>query len=78
MALPRLLLILAPLGVTNQAMQVDGVKGLAPCVLQPQHNHAGHPEEEDVVARLHDRRGVEVVQIISGFRPAQCRVGPQP
>lgn len=45
----------------HQAVQVDGVEGRLPGELDAHHDHAGHPEEEDVMARLHHAGGVEPV-----------------
>ena len=46
-------------------------------VLQAQHDHARHPEEEDVVGGLHDASGVEIVQVRRLVRPPQRRMRPQ-
>ncbi|MBA7666671.1 hypothetical protein ES703_74752 [subsurface metagenome] len=41
------------------------------------HYHAGHPEEEDVVAGLHDRCRVEVAEVFGLVRPAEGGMCPQ-
>ena len=58
-------------------MQVDGVEGDFAGELQPRHDHARHPEEEDVVAGFHDRGRVEVLQVGGLFGPAQGGERPQ-
>ncbi len=58
-------------------MQVDGAEGHVARIVQPHHDHAGHPEEKDVVACLQDRGGVEVAQVICVVGPAQGGVGPE-
>ncbi len=63
--------------VSYQPVQIDGVERYITRVLQAHHNHPRHPEEEDIVARLHDRRGVEIAQFVGLIRPPQRRVGPQ-
>ena len=42
---------------TRQAVQQDGVEGGLAGEPDAHHDHARHPEEEDVVARLHDGGG---------------------
>ena len=42
--------------IADQAVQVDGGKGRPSGEVQPQHGHARHPEEEDVVTGLHHLR----------------------
>src|SRR5688500_3133238 len=46
-------------------------------MLQPLEDHARHPEEEDVVPRLHHIAGVEVVEVGCLFRPAERAERPQ-
>ena len=65
---------------THQAMEVDGGKGHLSGKLQPHHDHARHPEEEDVMPCLHDGCGVELGQVRGGgvcLRPAKGAEGPQ-
>ncbi len=65
-------------------MQIDGLeRHLATRVplhvVEGEHHHARDPEEDDVVAGLHDLRGVEARQVRRVFVwPAQRRVRPQP
>ena len=46
---------LLAVGVADQAGEVDRPEGLVAGQLDAQHHHPGDPEEDDVVARLHDR-----------------------
>ena len=46
--------------------------------LQPEHDHARHPEEDDVIARHEHIRGVEVRKFRRLFRPAHRGERPQP
>ena len=45
--------------VADQAGQVDGVERLPVGEVEAEHHHPGDPEEDDVVAGLHDRGRVE-------------------
>ena len=58
-------------------MQVDGVEGELAHEFQPEHDHAGHPEEEDVVTGFHHRRRVVATQIGRIVGPAQSGKRPQ-
>lgn len=40
-------------------MQIDSLERQLPRQVQPHHDHARHPEEQDVVPCLHDGGGVE-------------------
>jgi len=44
-----------------------------------QHDHPGHPEEEDVTARLQDRVGVELLEVgcllVNGRKTPQSHLG---
>ena len=64
--------------VADQPVQVDGAEGNIARILHAHHNHPGHPEEEDVVAGLHDRGRVEIAQVFGIIGPAQGGVRPQP
>ena len=48
-----------------------------PHVLDAGEDHAGHPEENDVVARHQGGGGIEILQILGVVRPAQGGEGPQ-
>ena len=53
-------------------------KGTSPHVPHPHHDHAGHPEEEDVVARLHHRgRDRSTSRSALLLRPAERGVRPE-
>ncbi len=62
----------------NQTIQIHRVERRALGELQAEHDHSRDPEEQDVVARLHDRRRVERAQISRIFGPAERAEGPQP
>ena len=63
---------LGPLLVPDEAMKVHVLKGYVTRVLQPHHNHPGHPEKEDVVAGFHHSCGMEIPEILGVVRPAKC------
>jgi hypothetical protein len=46
-------------------------------VVERQHDHAGDPEEDDVVAGLHHLRRVEARQVVGLLRPAERGVRPE-
>ena len=46
--------------VLDEAVEIDGVEGYIAHVLDSEHDHAGDPEEEDVVACFEDCAGVEI------------------
>lgn len=46
-----------------QAVEEDGLEGCFASELQPHHDHAGNPEEQNVMARLHHSGGVESGEI---------------
>ena len=59
-------------------MKVDGGEGRLAGELDAHHDHAGDPEEEDVMPRLQGVGGVEALQIRGILvRPAQGREGPE-
>src|SRR5687768_15045771 len=68
---------LLALFVPNHAVQIYGMEWYLAHVLQPLEDHARHPEEEDVVPRLHYIAGVEVVEVGRFFRPAKRAARPQ-
>ena len=61
-------------------MQIDGAEGRLSGELQPHHDHASHPEEQDIMPCLHDGRGVELGQVRGwgvSLGPAKGAEGPQ-
>ena len=58
-------------------MEIHRVKRDLPHVLEAHHDHAGHPEEQDVVARLEDASGVVLPQIGRLVWPAEGAVWPK-
>src|SRR5579859_70098 len=69
---------LLALRIAHQAMQVNGMERLRSQEVYAGHRHARHPEEDDVVARLHHRGGIVAVQVGRVFGPAQRAERPQP
>ncbi len=59
-------------------MQVDRRERHLAHDLQPEEDHPGHPEEDDLVPRLHHRAGIESPQILGLLRPPERREGPEP
>jgi len=69
---------LLPVRVADQAGQIDRVEGRFAGEMDAQHHHPGHPEEDDVVGRLHDRARIEAIEIVRLLGPAERGEGPQP
>mmetsp|Transcript_29137 Transcript_29137/g.56146 ORF Transcript_29137/g.56146 Transcript_29137/m.56146 type:complete len:296 (+) Transcript_29137:2967-3854(+) len=65
------------LGVANKAVQVHGIKGLFVHHSQLHHHHAGHPEEQDVLAGDQVGGGEILFQRIRIFGPAEGADGPE-
>ena len=63
--------------VLDEAVEIDGVEGYIAHVLDAEHDHAGDPEEEDVVACFEDCAGVEVAEVGGVVGPAEGGVGPE-
>ena len=63
--------------VADQAVQVDRLERDLAGELQPVHDHARHPEEQDVVAGLHHGGRVEILVVGRLFRPAERGERPQ-
>ena len=63
--------------VLDEAVEVDGVEGDVVHVLDSHHDHAGDPEEEDVVAGFEDGAGVEVAEVFGLVGPAEGGVRPE-
>ena len=77
MPLPSDLLILRPLRVAHEAVDAHKVERLLPHALEAGHDHARHPEEDDVVACHKYVRRVEVFELGRLLRPAQRGERPQ-
>jgi len=58
-------------------MQVHRLERNVVGVKQSLHDHARHPEEQDVIARFHHRGRVEAAQIGRVIWPAQRRERPK-
>ena len=58
-------------------MQVDRLKRWLAHQLNTEHHHARHPEEEDVVTRLHDLRRVVAFQIARLIWPTERAKRPE-
>ena len=69
---------LAALVITHQAVDEHGLEGLLLHLLHAGEDHAGHPEEDDVIAGDQHGGGIPVVQV-GGVQvgPAQGGEGPQ-
>ena len=63
--------------VANEAVDVDLPKGHVPHELEPEHDHPGDPEEDDVEAGNQHRGRVEGAQPRVVLRPAERREGPE-
>ena len=68
---------LAPLGITDQAVDKDRLKGWLAHMLHTGEDHAGNPEEDDVIARHECIRRIEILEVFCLIRPAQRRERPQ-
>mmetsp|Transcript_18696 Transcript_18696/g.44683 ORF Transcript_18696/g.44683 Transcript_18696/m.44683 type:complete len:798 (+) Transcript_18696:625-3018(+) len=70
---------LAALLVPHEPVEEDGAEGRPARQLDPHHDHARDPEEEDVVPGLHHGRGVEPPQVLGGLvGPPEGGKRPQP
>ena len=67
----------APLVVPDQTVDEHGVEGRLAGVLAAGEDHAGHPEENDVVAGDQHVGGIEILEILGLLGPAQSGEGPQ-
>ena len=76
-AVPQALAHLAALAVAHQAVHDHGVEGRLLHVFAAAEDHAGDPEEDDVVAGHQDVRGIEVLQVLRLLGPAQRAERPQ-
>ena len=69
---------LVAVAVAHQAVHVDLVKGhLAVPELEPHHDHARDPEEDDIEAGHQHAGGVEIPEAFALFGPAQRGEGPE-
>ncbi len=60
------------LGVTYQAVDIDFLEGNLTGEFQAHHDHAGHPEEDDVKTGHQHIGGIKVFHVLCLFWPAQC------
>ena len=63
--------------VADQGVDVDVLEGHLVHELEPHHDHPGHPEEDDVEPRDHQRGRVEVFELRCLVRPAHRGEGPE-
>ncbi len=68
---------LLAVAIFHQSMQIDGVEGDVVGEKRRRHDHACHPEEEDVVARFHHVGGIEACQVGRLLGPAEGGERPQ-
>ena len=68
---------LASLAVAHKAVDKDGLERLLLHLLHTGEDHSRDPEEDDIIARDHDARGVPVVEIVGLFRPAHRGERPE-
>ena len=58
-------------------MEKHCLEGLVPHLLVAREDHADDPEEDNIVARDKDVRGIEILQVLCHLRPAECLKRPQ-
>ena len=63
--------------ITNQAVQINIFEGDFSGIFDAHHNHAGDPEEQNIITCFQYTRGVEITEICRIFRPAQSGMRPQ-
>ena len=63
--------------IADQSVQVDVSEGNFTRILDAHHDHAGNPEEEDVIAGFHDGGRIKIVQVLGIIRPAQGGMRPE-
>jgi hypothetical protein len=68
---------LLPMGVTHQAVDVDLAERHVAHELEAHHDHAGHPEENDVETGDEDRCRIEGLQFGRLLRPPQSGERPE-
>src|SRR6266478_7734004 len=59
-------------------MQVDGMERDQAHKMDTRHRHTRYPEEDDVVAGLHDGGRIVALQVGSHIRPTERTERPQP
>ena len=57
--------------VPDHRVEIDFPKWNIPHKMDAHHNHSGHPEENDIKARLKNRSRVKGFQRLRFFRPTQ-------
>ena len=62
----------------HETVQVDPVEWDLSHVLEAQHDHAGHPEEQNVVARLEDASRVVALEVRRLVGPPERAERPEP
>ena len=67
-----------PLAVADQSGEINVPEGELPHVFEAGHDHAGHPEEDDIGSGDEIRRGVEFLQLRCLFRPTHGGKRPEP
>ena len=68
---------LASLTVAHKAVNKDGLERLLLHLLHAGEDHSRDPEEDDIIARDHDARGVPIVEVGGLFRPAHRGERPE-
>ena len=68
---------LAAFGVAYEGVAEDFREGDLPCELDPEHDHARNPEEENIPASLEDGHWVELLHVGGLVGPAEGREGPE-
>src|SRR5581483_6884269 len=64
-------------GVAHDAVQIHGVKRNLTHELDAEHNHAGDPEEQNVVTRFQYGGWIEIAEVLGVVGPAERGKGPQ-
>ena len=68
---------LVAVAVAHESVDVHFAERHVAHELQPEHDHAGHPEEDDVEAGDQHRGRIERLQAVGAFRPAEGGERPQ-
>ena len=69
---------LRAIGVPHHAVEIDGVERQPVGELQTKHDHARHPEKDDVDAGFQDVGGIEPLEVGRLVRPAERGKRPEP
>ena len=64
-------------GVSYQAVNQHGVERKLSGLLQAGEHHTDNPEENNIISCYQNICGIEIIQILCLFRPAQGREGPE-